>query len=493
MINLLLLLFTLIPRPDCPPITTDDILRLSIIREQLTATATITPDLPAGTEIRDRLVIGFYPEALTSIIRQIQELGARMLLIDTNARFLVITIDSSQGRLVQPALSQFRGIRYVEPDYPARILNIPNDPQFLLRQWDKWIMYADLAWDVVTGGTLKVAVVDNGVDYTHPDLAANFRTGELGYDFLNNDNDPKPDNPGIENAFHGTHVAGIIAAVRDNLIGVAGWAQIQLLAVRVLNDSGSGNLSDVARGIRWAVDNGARIINMSLGGDAASTVLIEACQYAASRGVLLIAASGNDGRSTITYPARLSECVAVGATNENSELAWFSNYGPEQELVAPGTSIFSTTLGGSYAEASGTSMAAPEVSGVAALLLALDPGLSANDARSILAVSAIDMGSAGRDSRFGYGLVNAWRAVQLTQTLIRQTARTKSVYPEKPAWLLTGHRFPLNPPASVRVYNSAGMLIFTTAAPVSEIIFTRAGTYIVELNRHQRQKLLILD
>lgn len=405
----------------------------------------------------------------------------------------MITIDSSQGRLVQPALSQFRGIRYVEPDYPVRILNIPNDPQFLLRQWDKWIMYADLAWDVVTGGTLKVAVVDNGVDYTHPDLAANFRTGELGYDFLNNDNDPKPDNPGIENAFHGTHVAGIIAAVRDNLIGVAGWAQIQLLAVRVLNDSGSGNLSDVARGIRWAVDNGARIINMSLGGDAASTVLIEACQYAASRGVLLIAASGNDGRSTITYPARLSECVAVGATNENSELAWFSNYGPEQELVAPGTSIFSTTLGGSYDEASGTSMAAPEVSGVAALILALDPALSANDVRSILAASAIDMGSAGRDSRFGYGLVNAWRAVQLTQTLIRQTARTKSVYPEKPAWLLTGHRFQLKNPASVRVYNSTGMLIFTTAAPVSEIIFTRAGTYIVEFNRHQRQKLLILD
>lgn len=493
MMNLLLLLFTIIPRPDCPPITNEDILRLSMIRERFSAAATITPHLPAGTEIRDRLVIGYSPEALSFILRQFQELGARTLLIDTNARFLVIAVDSSQDRLVQSALSQFRGIRYVEPDYPARILNIPNDPQFLLRQWDKWIMYADLAWDLVTGGTLKVAVVDNGVDYTHPDLAANFRTGELGYDFLNNDNDPKPDDPGIENAFHGTHVAGIIAAVRDNLIGVAGWAQIQLLAVRVLNDSGSGNLSDVARGIRWAVDNGARIINMSLGGDAASTVLIEACQYAANRGALLIAASGNDGRSTITYPARLSECVAVGATNENSELAWFSNYGPEQELVAPGTSIFSTTLRGSYNEASGTSMAAPEVSGVAALILALDPTLSANDVRSILAASAIDMGSAGRDSRFGYGLVNAWRAVQLTQALTRQTVQTMPGCPVETAWLITGRRLRLKMPASVRVYNSAGMLILTTAVPVSEIIFTRAGTYIVELNRHQRQKLLILD
>ncbi len=491
MINLLLL-FALIPRPDCPPITTDDIIRLSIIREQLTAAAPISPHLPTGIEIRDRLVIGYSPEALSSVIRQIQELGARTLLIDTNARFLVIIIDSSQGRFVQSTLSRFRGIRYVEPDYPARILNIPNDPQFLLRQWDKWIMYADLAWDVITGGTLKVAVVDNGVDYNHPDLAANFRTGELGYDFLNNDNDPKPDNSGIENAFHGTHVAGIIAGVRDNLIGVAGWAQIQLLAVRVLNDSGSGNLSDVARGIHWAVDNGARIINMSLGGDAASTVLIEACQYAASRGVLLIAASGNDGRSTITYPARLSECVAVGATNESSELAWFSNYGPEQELVAPGTSIFSTTLGGSYAEASGTSMAAPEVSGVAALILALDPALSASDVRSILAASAIDMGSAGRDSRFGYGLVNAWRAVQLAQTLIQQKVWTKSGCTEKIASVITGRRLQLKTPASVRIYNSAGMLVFTTTAPVGEIIFTKAGTYIVELNRHQRQKILIL-
>ncbi|MCX7732645.1 MAG: S8 family peptidase [candidate division WOR-3 bacterium] len=491
--SLLLLLFTLIPRPDCPPITTDDILRLSMIRERFTAAVTVSPHLPAGTEIRNRLVVGYYPEALSSLISQIQELGARTLLIDTNARFLVIATDSSEDRLIPQALTNSGGVRFVEPDYSVRILNIPNDPQFLLRQWDKWVMYADLAWDVVTGGTLKVAVVDNGVDYTHPDLAANFRSGELGYDFLNNDNDPKPDNPGIENAFHGTHVAGIIAAIRDNLIGVAGWAQIQLMAVRVLNDSGSGNLSDVARGIRWAVDNGARIINMSLGGDAASTVLIEACQYAASRGVLLIAASGNDGRSIITYPARLNECVAVGATNENSELAWFSNYGPEQELVAPGTSIFSTTPGGSYAEASGTSMAAPEVSGVATLILALDPGLSANDVRSILATSAIDMGSAGRDSRFGYGLVNAWRAVQLAQTLIRQTVRTKSVYHEKPAWLVTGRRLQLKMPASVRIYNSAGMLIFTTAAPVSEIIFTRAGTYMVELNRHQRQKLLILD
>lgn len=492
MFSLFLSLIIFFPRPPCPPLTSEDIHQMLELRTQFLRPSSTTPSWLHSEAMLDRVVIGYQPEALTPLISRIEGLGAQPVMIDTTAHFMVITLDSYRFRPVQQALIQFNGVRFVEPDYPARILNIPNDPQFLLRQWDKWVMYADLAWDVVTGGPIKVAVVDNGVEYTHPDLEANFRFDELGFDLINNDPDPQPDNPRIENAFHGTHVAGIIAGVSNNMQGIAGWAQIQLLAVRVLNDSGNGALSDVARGIRWAVDHGARVINLSLGGDAPSSALIEACQYAASNNVLLVAASGNDGRPAITYPARLNECVAVGATNENSGLASFSNYGPEQELVAPGTSIYSTTLGGVYAEASGTSMATPQVSGVAALLFALNPALSATDVRAILIVGAIDMGTPGRDQQFGYGLVNAWRSVQLAQTLHRQNLGATSALNPAPNRLVSGLELDLGTYAPVRIYNSIGTLIFSSATPIRRVLLPSAGTYVIEFNRQQRHKVMVL-
>jgi subtilisin family serine protease len=152
---------------------------------------------------------------------------------------------------------------------------------------------------------------------------------------------------------------------------------------------------------------------MSLTSASSSTPMEEACQYAAQAGVLLVAASGNDGQQAIGYPAALSQCIAVGASSTDSRLAYFSNYGPEQEVVAPGVTILSCAPGGTYVQADGTSMAAPQVCGVAALVLAKDYGLSAAEVRAILDASAIDMGVAGRDMQYGYGLVNAKRAVDL--------------------------------------------------------------------------------
>ncbi len=482
--NLLpLMIILFLPRPECPPVTTRDLHLLFTLHQEYQNAFTRQPVLSADNQfLPDRLVIGYEPDHLVSVISRLRDFNVAILVIDSAARFLVVrpTYPEEPAHLKQ-ALTSFPGIRFIEPDYPVRALIIPNDPMFLTKQWDKWIMYADLAWNIITGGTVRVAVVDNGVEYYHPDLAANFRTGEPGYDFIGNDNDPRPDNPEIENAFHGTHVAGIIAGVSNNLTGIAGWAQIQLLAVRVLDDSGSGNLSDVARGIRWAVDNGAKVINLSLGGNAASTVLIEACQYALNRGVLLVAASGNDGRSGITYPARLSECIAVGAISENSELAWFSNYGPEQELVAPGTTIYSTAPGGSYLEASGTSMSCPQVSGVAALIFAAAPALSANAVRAILSASAIDMGTTGRDDRYGYGLVNAYRALLLTQQLARLTVKPADPGCRPAKTVIAGRT--LNLPdtrTTTLLFNAAGMLITKISPHTQKITLPAAGTYLLQ-------------
>ncbi len=416
----IIILLNLFPRPEYPAVTTGDIQRLfdlkAIYQNSIEQPSEDTSLTNQPEPIPGRFVIGFESGTELNIIRKLYLPGVEVKIIDTSARFLVIEtpVDVPLENIKQQ-LSGTTGVRFVEPDYPARASFLPNDPMFLSNQWDKWVMYADQAWDVVRGGTVKVAVVDNGVDYTHYDLARNFQANELGYDYVNQDNDPKPDNPYLPNAFHGTHVAGIIGAVTDNLIGVAGWAQVQLLAVRVLNDSGNGNLTNVALGIRWAADHNARIINLSLGGDATTTPLNEACNYALSRGAILIAAAGNDGRANVSYPARLSSCVCVGATDEMSGLASFSNYGTEQEVVAPGVTISSTAPGNSYLVASGTSMSCPEVSGVAALILALNPTLTPNEVRAILAASAIDMGAPGKDNRFGYGMVNAARALQLTQ------------------------------------------------------------------------------
>ncbi len=479
------ILLNILPRPECPPLTVADLRRYFTLEQRFnTQTPTEKVELPMRHAIPGRLVIGFRPQALCSVISRLEAINLRIILIDTTADFIVVHLPpNTQVADYEKIITSFAGIRFVEPDFWVYTLLIPNDPMFSTVQWDKWVMYSDPAWDIVTGGNIKVAVVDNGVEYLHPDLAANFRAGELGYDFIGNDNDPRPDNPTIENAFHGTHVSGIIAGIIGNQIGIAGWAQVQLLAVRVLNDSGNGTLTDVARGIRWAADNGAIIINLSIGGDAVSTPLLEACQYAVRKGALLVAASGNDGKQGITYPAKMAECIAVGATDATSELAWFSNYGPELELVAPGTTIYSTVTGGYYGSANGTSMATPQVSGVAALLFALNPSFTANQVRAILSVSAIDMGANGRDAYFGYGLVNAYRAVQLAQSLLTGST-TKSIANLPTLPTIINHRtlsLPLNE-GIISIYNSTGRRIFKSSSPDNKINLTEPGTYFLRIN-----------
>ncbi len=406
--TILLLCVALWSRPALVPVTEQDLDRADRIQTDLALTDD-APRLAASGQVPGRFVVGFErKEVIADIVGLIRR-------IDEAGRFAVVDIgDDPKAEAALLSLKNRPGIRYVEPDYEVRAAGLPNDPLFLGYQWDKWVMYADQAWDITTGqATVKVAIVDNGSDYQHVDLQPNFRAGQYGRDFIDGDDDPRPVNTSQPASFHGTHVAGIVGAAINNNTGIAGWAQCQLVAVRVLNDSGSGLTSDLASGIRWAADNGCRIINMSLTAASAPTDVVEACQYAASRGCLLVAASGNDGAANIGYPAGLATVIAVGAIDQNSGRASYSNYGPGQELVACGTYIHSTVPGNLYMELSGTSMATPQVSGIAALMMSVDQNLSAGRVRALLAAAAIDMGTEGRDQFYGYGLVNARRAVEL--------------------------------------------------------------------------------
>lgn len=259
------------------------------------------------------------------------------------------------------------------------------------------------------GSGIKVAVIDTGIDYNHPDLNDNYAGG---YDFVNKDSDPKDDNG------HGTHCAGTIAA-EDNGEGVIGVApEASLYALKVLNASGSGYWSDVAAAIDWTVSNGLQIASMSLGGGYSST-LEAACNGAYNANVLLVAAAGNSGNArgtgdNVQYPARFDSVIAVAATDTKDRRARFSSTGPAVELAAPGVKIYSTLLNGKYGTASGTSMACPHVSGTAALVMAAYPTWTADQVRTRLDSTAKDLGASGRDPWYGYGLVDAWAAVGLS-------------------------------------------------------------------------------
>jgi len=250
----------------------------------------------------------------------------------------------------------------------------------------------------VKGSGAKVGVIDTGIDYTHSDLASNYKGG---YDFVNNDNDPKDDNG------HGTHVSGTIAAL-DNSIGVIGVApSAGLYGIKVLDRNGSGTFADVIAGIDWATSNGMDVVNMSLGASVGSSGLKTACDNAYNSGVLVVAAAGNDYGGPVSYPAKYSSVVAVSATTSNDQLAYFSNYGNEVEFGAPGDNIYSTYKGDKYATMSGTSMATPHVAGVGALVWSTGSYNSASSVRSQMQSTAMDIGPNGKDIYFGYGIPDA--------------------------------------------------------------------------------------
>ncbi|UCD96921.1 MAG: peptidase S8, partial [Candidatus Bathyarchaeota archaeon] len=291
---------------------------------------------------------------------------------------VVVKFRHENSTVVKGKLERTQLSRFVEPQVKFHTSFVPNDLYWLEEwQWGSVMIEADWAWNTTIGDpSVLVAVVDTGVDYRHMDLVGNYVP--YGYDWVNNDPDPLDDHG------HGTHCAGIIAAVINNSIGIAGTAQVRIMAEKGFPASGSGSSSDLANCIIHAVDRGADIISMSWGGFEASQLLHDAITYAYNAGVLLVAAVGNDRWSIKQYPAAYPEVIAVTATDQYDAPADFTNFGNWVELAAPGVAILSTFPGNRYAFLQGTSMAAPYVSGVGALIWSQFPAITRNQVRSQL-------------------------------------------------------------------------------------------------------------
>jgi subtilisin family serine protease len=273
---------------------------------------------------------------------------------------------------------------------------------------------AEQVWNLTTGDPVRVAIVDTGIDLKHPDLQPNIKGG---INTINSLKSPNDDNG------HGTHVAGIVAAI-NNSIGVVGVGpNIDLYAVKVLGANGSGYLSDIIEGLDWVIQQkqiqgGDWVLNMSLGTTADIQSFHDAIIRVNQAGITQVAAAGNTG-GAVTYPAAYPEVIAVSAIDQNDQLASWSSRGPEVDLAAPGVDIYSTYKGQSYAILSGTSMAAPHVTGVAALVLDrktcdfnLDGVCTPSEVQQKLEQTAIDLGVSGKDSFYGSGLINALNAIQ---------------------------------------------------------------------------------
>jgi thermitase len=325
-------------------------------------------------------------------VGEIPALGVQRLSVPEGQELTVIT-----------ALQQNSLVEYAEPNYIIRAVLTPNDTYFLSHQWNMPQINAPQAWDITTGSSdLIIAIVDSGIDLDHPDLSGKII---LGYDYVNEDWDPDDDYG------HGTHVAGIAAAWTNNGQGVAGvsWGA-QLMALKVLNAGGTGNHADVASAVTYATDNGAKIINLSLGGDFNDQTLRNAVVYAHNAGCVVVAATGNDN-GPVLYPAKYTEAFAVAATDSSDQRYWLSNYGPEVDVAAPGVSIYSTYFTGGYTYMTGTSMAAPHVAGLAALIWSACPGYTSAQVESRIETTAVDLGPSGWDQYYGHGRIDAHAAL----------------------------------------------------------------------------------
>ncbi len=360
--------------------------------------------------------------------------GSRMIVVFSNEAASDVEKDAAVGETGGKKIKDLPLINgaVVEVGYASisamgrdrRILRIePDEIVHIVAQTEPWgigHIKSDQVWDkdgdghadpgANAGDGVKVAVIDTGIDLTHPDLAANIKGGAS---FVSGVASPNDDNG------HGTHVAGTIAAIDDSngVVGVAPKAY--LYAVKVLDSTGSGYISDIISGIQWAVANRMQVVNMSFGGGGDVQAMHDAIIAASRAGIVLVAAAGNSGpgANTVGYPAKYPEVIAVGAHDRSNFVTSFSSRGPEVEVSAPGLSILSTTKGGLSGTMSGTSMASPHVAGAAALLIgsaiadANGNGVTNDEVRNALTRTAIDSGPTGRDADYGYGRIDVQAAI----------------------------------------------------------------------------------
>lgn len=353
------------------------------------------------------------------------------------------------------ALQGRSDIAAAAPNYRHEALRTPNDEHYPL-QWHYPLIHLPEAWEISRGSQdVKIAVIDTGVIVDHPDLAG--RISADSYDFISDPDramdgdgiDSDPNDPGDDtqgsSSFHGTHVAGTIAAATDNDTGVAGAAwNCRMMAIRTIGKGGSGTTYDILQGVRYAAgfendagrtpDEPADIINLSIGGGSFSQIEQDILARAREAGVIIIAAAGNSAENAPSYPAAYDGVISVSAVDINANPAPYSNFGPTIDVAAPGGDFSADLNGDGYVDGvlstggdisagdvqnvytffQGTSMAAPHMAGVAALMKSVRPALSPDDLDGFLQSGAIvrDLGPAGRDERYGFGLIDASRAVR---------------------------------------------------------------------------------
>ncbi len=297
-------------------------------------------------------------------------------------------------------------------------------------QYNLDLVDAYQAWQLETGDSnVVIAIIDSGVDTDHQelvgrisDLSYNAYTEEVGIEYVEDD------------LGHGTNVAGIIAAKRDNDFGIDGLTDnVQLMIIKVIRPGEEGYLNSlIVKGIYYAVDNGAKVINLSLGGTSEDPTVLAAVEYAHENEVFVVASSGNDGDGTLLYPASYPTVISVGSVGENSEISDFSNYGEYVDLVAPGDLLYTTNLENGFAKVSGTSFSAPHVSALIALLISYG-SFSYEEIHQNLKQSSIDLGDLGRDDYYGYGLINFNNS--LSTDLIKITLQKNNGEENETLWI----------------------------------------------------------
>ncbi|WP_225228949.1 S8 family peptidase [Bacillus sp. PS06] len=346
-------------------------------------------------------------EELSSIIEEID--GKLLKKFDSSYIFKSNSLSTEE---LQSFFSKRADVEIVEPNFilipnedKRTFLNGPNDALYKRYQWNLPMIQAESGWGISRGAEdIRIAVLDTGVDLDHPDLVGRLTKG---YNIVADTNKPEDDNG------HGTHVAGIIASVTNNEEGVAGITWFNpIMPVKVMGNEGYGSSFDIANGIKWATDNGADIINMSLGNYRDSDLLHDAIKYAYDHDVIVIAASGNDNSNHPSYPAAYPEVLSVSAVDYQGNKASFSNYGDYVDITAPGVHIPSTYLESQYAALSGTSMATPHVAALAGLIKSVQPELKNIEVMDIIKSTSIDLGPKGHDQYFGEGLINVSAALE---------------------------------------------------------------------------------
>ncbi|MGV8082048.1 MAG: S8 family serine peptidase [Coriobacteriia bacterium] len=387
------------------------LLCFSLVLGPVSAYGGPSSDSATGTQSVDSptsVIVGYAPTDEARALYSAKSLSAEQPERAKSGRFSVVQVPEGMSAAeFAEQLENMPGVQYAEPNYVMVALETPTDPDFSL-QWGLSRIGAPAAWDVTDGAGVTVAIVDSGIDLIHPEFTGRINTVD-DYDFVNGDS------TALDDEGHGTHVAGIVAAAMNNATGshgVVGVAdECTILPIKVISTKGTSTAAQVADGIMWAADHGADVINLSLGSESYSKAVDQAVLYAVAKDIVVVAASGNDSAYGILYPARLDNVIGVGATTSLDERSSFSNYGPGLDVCAPGSEILSTYPTSTYAYASGTSMAAPHVSGVVALLRAEHPDWTRTQVERQLTLTAYDLGAVGRDDYFGYGLVQADKAV----------------------------------------------------------------------------------